>query len=156
MAEVIKITYQLRRGKKEAWERNNPILAVGEPGFVTDKYLLKIGDGITPWNDLPYINGENVIVEEITEVTEAVENITNLLGDAETEGTLIYRTESLEREIKVLDEAIANSDEVELSNIGTEEEPVYAFRIKRVNVNKLVQNEGEFLVLYGGSASDNI
>ena len=58
MATVYKTTFQLRRGKKEAWERNNPILANGEPGFVTDKNLLKIGDGVTPWNDLKYI-GEN-------------------------------------------------------------------------------------------------
>ena len=56
MAEVIKTTYQLRRGVSAAWERNNPILASGEPGFATDKNLLKIGDGVTPWNDLEAIN----------------------------------------------------------------------------------------------------
>lgn len=56
MAEVIKTTYQLRRGNSTAWERNNPILASGEPGFAIDKNLLKIGDGVTPWNDLKAIN----------------------------------------------------------------------------------------------------
>lgn len=55
MAEIIKTTFQLRRGKQEAWERNNPVLAPGEPSFVTDKNLLKIGDGKTAWIDLPYI-----------------------------------------------------------------------------------------------------
>lgn len=55
MAQVIKATFQLRRGLLEAWERNNPILAKGEPGFVLDKNALKIGDGVTPWKELDYI-----------------------------------------------------------------------------------------------------
>lgn len=55
MAQVIKTTFQLRRGLLEAWERNNPVLAKGEPSFVLDKNALKIGNGITPWKDLEYI-----------------------------------------------------------------------------------------------------
>lgn len=55
MAEIIKTTFQLRRGNLEVWERNNPILAKGEPGFVVDKNALKIGDGVTPWKELKYI-----------------------------------------------------------------------------------------------------
>ena len=58
MAKIIKTTFQLRRGLEAIWEKNNPILAVGEPGFVIDKNLLKIGDGSTPWKDLPYIEGQ--------------------------------------------------------------------------------------------------
>lgn len=56
MVKVIKTTFLLRRGYDAAWRKNNPILATGEPGFVIDKNLLKIGDGVTPWNDLGYIN----------------------------------------------------------------------------------------------------
>lgn len=55
MAEIIKTTFQLRRGNLEVWERNNPILAKGEPSFVVDKNALKIGDGVTPWKELEYI-----------------------------------------------------------------------------------------------------
>lgn len=55
MAQVIKTTFQLRRGLLEVWERNNPILAKGEPSFVVDKNALKIGDGVTPWKELEYI-----------------------------------------------------------------------------------------------------
>ena len=55
MAQVIKTTFQLRRGNLEVWERNNPILAKGEPSFVVDKNALKIGDGATPWKELEYI-----------------------------------------------------------------------------------------------------
>lgn len=55
MAQVIKTTFQLRRGLLEAWEGNNPILAKGEPSFVLDKNALKIGDGVTPWKELDYL-----------------------------------------------------------------------------------------------------
>ena len=55
MAEIIKTTFKLRRGNLEVWERNNPVLAKGEPGFIIDKNTLKIGDGVTPWKELKYI-----------------------------------------------------------------------------------------------------
>lgn len=58
MAEVLRTTFQLRRGKEAAWKKNNPILASGEPGFVLDKNALKIGDGVTAWNDLKYVGGQ--------------------------------------------------------------------------------------------------
>lgn len=58
MAEVLRTTFQLRRGKEAAWKKNNPILACGEPGFVLDKNALKIGDGVTAWNDLKYVSGQ--------------------------------------------------------------------------------------------------
>jgi len=48
---------QLKRGTAERWYTVNPILAIGEPGFVYDANKLKIGDGVTPWNELPYIEG---------------------------------------------------------------------------------------------------
>jgi len=51
------IKFQLRRSISSNWSSTNPILQAGEPGFETDTYKLKIGDGITPWNLLPYISG---------------------------------------------------------------------------------------------------
>ena len=59
MAEILKTTFQLRRGLESAWIRNNPILASGEPGFAIDKNAIKIGDGVTPWTELEYVGGEN-------------------------------------------------------------------------------------------------
>lgn len=48
---------QFKRGTAARWAEVNPILAVGEPGFVYGNNKLKIGDGVTPWNSLPYIEG---------------------------------------------------------------------------------------------------
>ena len=52
---------QLKRGKAEAWQRNNPILLAGELGFETDTYRFKIGDGETSWNDLKYQDSNSVL-----------------------------------------------------------------------------------------------
>ena len=58
--EVISTTFQLKRGLANAWERNNPILAPGEPGWTLDTHVLKIGDGITHWNELSSISSGQV------------------------------------------------------------------------------------------------
>lgn len=48
---------QLRRGSAAFWDSENPILRPGEPGIETRpgySTKLKIGDGTTPWRELPY------------------------------------------------------------------------------------------------------
>ena len=62
MATVVNTTFKLKRGTAARWAEVNPILEQGEPGFVYDQNLLKIGDGVTPWNDLPYIQGQTGIM----------------------------------------------------------------------------------------------
>lgn len=52
---------QFKRGTAARWAELNLILEPGQPGFVTDENRLKIGDGVTAWNDLPYIGEDNVI-----------------------------------------------------------------------------------------------
>ena len=47
---------QLRRGTSSNWSSTNPTLAQGEPGYITDTNQMKIGDGTTAWNSLPYTN----------------------------------------------------------------------------------------------------
>lgn len=61
MATVVNTTFKLKRGTAARWAEVNPILEQGEPGFVYDSNRLKIGDGITPWNDLPYIDGKTEV-----------------------------------------------------------------------------------------------
>lgn len=61
MAEVYNTTFKLKRGLEEAWGRVNPILAQGEPGFVIDTNRLKVGDGVTAWNELPFVGAQSYI-----------------------------------------------------------------------------------------------
>lgn len=48
---------QYRRGTAAQWATANPILAAGEPGVVIPGDQMKVGDGVTAWNDLPYMSG---------------------------------------------------------------------------------------------------
>lgn len=45
---------QVRRGSAVAWSAANPVLAAGEPGFDETAKRMKMGDGATAWNALPY------------------------------------------------------------------------------------------------------
>lgn len=59
MAEITPI--QFLRGTAAQWTSANPTLAAGKPGFETDTKKLKIGDGSTAWNSLPYIGGSATV-----------------------------------------------------------------------------------------------
>lgn len=50
------VQIQLRRGTAAQWASANPVLADGEPAIETDTRVYKIGDGVTPWRDLPSVS----------------------------------------------------------------------------------------------------
>ena len=52
------VRYIYRRDEAANWSSINPVLRLGEPGYETDTNKLKVGDGVTPWNDLDYIIGD--------------------------------------------------------------------------------------------------
>ena len=68
--EVIKTTIRLKRGTAEAWARNNPILALAEPGFEYNTGKLKIGDGKTAWNDLLYFSEVEITEEQVAKAVQ--------------------------------------------------------------------------------------
>ncbi len=83
---------------KQEWETENPILLNGEIGFVSDvteSDFVKIGDGKTSWNDLPYKKGpkgkdaEKVIIEQTynaeSENPQSGKAVAEALADADFE-----------------------------------------------------------------------
>lgn len=48
------VRLEFRRDTASNWASANPTLKQGEPGFEIDTGKLKIGNGTTPWNALPY------------------------------------------------------------------------------------------------------
>lgn len=54
---------QLKRGLASAWSVQNPILFAGEVGIESDTNKIKIGDGVTAWNSLPYFSNINKSVK---------------------------------------------------------------------------------------------
>ena len=77
-------TLQLKRGTAARWKELNLVLAAGEPGFVIDENRLKIGDGSTAWNDLPYI-GEACVVNAQTHYDFPSMGRDNVIYKAEAE-----------------------------------------------------------------------
>lgn len=71
MAQVYKTIFQVRRATALEWVQVNPILRLAEPGFEVDTYKLKIGDGRTVWNDLPYIAGGDPTPSEVSGIVNA-------------------------------------------------------------------------------------
>lgn len=57
---------QLRRGTASAWTSANPTLAEGEAGYETDTRKVKIGDGSTVWNSLPYAIDTDTGITQLT------------------------------------------------------------------------------------------
>lgn len=61
MADVyMNSKFYFKRGKAASWTKQNIVLGPGEPGFELDTGKLKIGNGTTPWNELPYLVNEDI------------------------------------------------------------------------------------------------
>lgn len=60
-------TFALRSDTLENWQSINPILLMGEPAVVSDSLneeWLKVGDGKTPWQDLPWKNAKTQKIDQ--------------------------------------------------------------------------------------------
>ena len=55
---TLKTQLVLRNGTSAQWTAANPVLLKGELGLENDTRRMKIGDGITAWEDLPYATQE--------------------------------------------------------------------------------------------------
>ena len=86
MADIIKF----KRGQSTTWHEKNLLLKDGEPGFELDTRKLKIGDGKTLWNDLPYIGGASGTIDLPDNVMEFLGTVDALPATAEDGEMCIY------------------------------------------------------------------
>lgn len=184
---IIETIFKLKRGTSERWSAINPILENGEPGFVFDQNKLKIGDGITPWNSLPYIEGYSGI--ETVQIKEELplEGNDTILYRVTSEKAL-YQYNSTTKEYEKLcsqtlednlnlndrindleerviqlennriDAPIASENVLGLVLGSKNENKIYiekdgTMEVNSLNVNKLTQTDGEYLVMNGGTAT---
>ena len=112
-------TLQLKRGVASRWSEVNPVLAAGEPGFVIDENKLKIGDGSTAWNDLPYI-GESCVVNANTHYDFPSIGREDVIYKAESE-KLIYQWNTTDLKYEVIGEIEISGDlaNIEVINGGS-------------------------------------
>lgn len=69
---------QIRRDTSTNWTNINPILASGELGFITDTGRMKVGDGVTAFNSLAFIDDrDKYTVGEIDNFLTAKEDKVN-------------------------------------------------------------------------------
>lgn len=70
---------QLRRDTAANWSTNNPTPSAGEPCFETDTGKLKIGDGTTAYNSLPYQGGtsDNVVTTDTAQTISGEKTFSN-------------------------------------------------------------------------------
>jgi len=72
---------QQRRGLESQWTSVNPILAAAEIGYELDNNKFKIGDGITPWNDLGYFEDASSVQQLIQDLIGAAPEVLDTLEE---------------------------------------------------------------------------
>lgn len=81
MAQTIKMVIQLRRDTAANWELYKDIIpAAGEPCFIVDQNILKIGDGLTTFEKLEPINGAKFELEADGKSIVLSDNTLKLIG----------------------------------------------------------------------------
>ena len=116
---TVKVTLQIRHDEAEDWTSRNPILAQGELGLETDTYLVKMGDGVSNWTQLPYLNRfdsryfSKMANGDITLLPSFVQQINNLIASAGGSAQLIISEDPVEPtdpvNLRYLEWAIAHS-----------------------------------------------
>lgn len=61
------VRMQQRRDSSTRWELVNPVMRAGEMGYDETVDRFKMGDGVTAWTDLPFLNVTLADVEAVTE-----------------------------------------------------------------------------------------
>ena len=51
---MVQATLRIRRDTASNWSTRNPVLDEGEFGIESNTSLIKVGDGVRNWNNLPY------------------------------------------------------------------------------------------------------
>jgi hypothetical protein len=124
MAEQkVKLVIQLRRDYAANWEKYKDIVpAQGEPCFVVDENILKIGDGVTKFCDLEPINGVKSELSGDGKSIVLAGNVLKLMGyDAAEVGAQPQKTEDgikwvlpvdLSDAVKTLETDVANLNKI--------------------------------------------
>lgn len=92
MAETTYIRLIQRRDTASNWQTENPVLEAGEWGYETDTKKIKMGDGSTAWNALPYFtSGGGAVVNNGT-LSITIDGVTHKFTANQAEDTDIEFT----------------------------------------------------------------
>lgn len=115
----VKVTLQIRHDEAEDWVTRNPILAAGEYGLETDTFLIKVGDGVTDWIHLRYLNKLNATYFKymtdgsLTFSDSFAQDITNIIANAGGSAQIVISDDPTEDtdpvNLRYLQQAIAEA-----------------------------------------------
>lgn len=165
--KLVKGKIQFKRDTADNWKFNEHYIpAAGEPCFCIDTNMLKIGNGILEYKDLPYIGG--LSAEGIIELQESILEMKAIVGDksipqqvAETISNMdVVSTVSMNGipittsenniDIPIASESglgvVAGSDEISIDEDGK-------MNVEQININKLTQDEDDYIVFNSGSSN---
>lgn len=77
---------QLKRNSSSGWAAENPVLSPGEPGVERNTGNMKIGNGTTAWNDLPYV-AQRLVVPPLSANASGGVGVHNFLGQPGLDST---------------------------------------------------------------------
>jgi hypothetical protein len=82
---------QLRRATEAQFIAANTMLASGEPSFATDTKVIKVGDSVTAWRNLP-----NTVISNVSGITNA-SGVYNLvaMSQADYDGLGSYNSKTV-------------------------------------------------------------
>lgn len=81
MAESVKVQFKHRKDSASNWQAENPVLLDGELGIESgDLIQLKLGNGVSNWNDLPYLTVNNFSGYTKNEVDASLSEKANING----------------------------------------------------------------------------
>ena len=116
--KIIRAQMKQRRDTAANWAANNPVLLEGELGFVLDHpNSYKVGDGSTPWNNLPLRGFDGNIVQELGDSSTSVISQAGISGLIAEQNAKLARLSQEWNEIKDAEFNISLNPHVEVVNM---------------------------------------
>lgn len=128
--ERIITTIQLKRGKYQDIYDKNPILENGEPCFAYDRNILKIGDGITAYRELPEIitsfkidENNNIIADNNIYISSVIDG--NKLVTKAEQDEVVSDVQSLSQDVATVKQSVealnweSQAQDKRISNLET-------------------------------------
>ena len=141
--KVISVKLRTRYDTTANWISNNPVLLSGELGIESDTLKMKIGNGSTVWNSLPYLlNGD---------AFQAATTITVNTGVSPALGTVSNNTE-----YRCTNTSLSTAPSMTIASIAsTETELVFSVIFKAPNTTTpaITNNSGKTIKYKGDNVS---
>lgn len=117
------IQIQLRQGSASLWTSTNSTLAIGEVGIESDTLRIKVGNGYTAWNSLPYISSVSSLTASYLAGTASYATTSSYISSVSTATSASWSSASVSG--SVTSTTISGQYYFDLSNGSSGLQPTY-------------------------------